>query len=561
MAIREITVPDIGDAKGVDVIEVLVKAGDVIQKDDPLITIETDKATMEVPSSAAGTIKEMKLKVGDKVSQGTLILLLEESGAVAAATAPAQAPAAAPTPAPVSAPAPTPAPVAAAAPTASGPAKSETVAVPDIGDAKNVDVIEIAVKVGDSINKDDTLIVVEGEKATMDVPSPVSGVVESIALKVGDKVSQGSVIGVIKVAGAAAAAPAATTSVAAAASAPTASTASTVSTVSTVTTAMPAVSGDRAAPVPDYPYERKAAGEKIVHASPAIRRFARELGVDLVKVNASGPKGRVMKEDIQSFVKFELNRPKPVASSGAGMPELPTIDFSKWGEVETKQLTRIQKVSSVNLHRNWLTIPHVTQHDDADVTEMEAFRQSLKDEAEKRGIKLTPLVFVMKAVVNTLQAFPSFNASLAPDGETLVLKKYWHIGVAVDTPDGLVVPVVRDVDKKSIFQLSEELAEISKKARDKKLGADAMQGSTFTISSLGGIGGTYFTPIVAWPNVSILGLSKSSMKPVWDGKQFVPRLMLPMSLSYDHRVIDGAVGARFITHLAKNLTDIRRLLL
>ncbi|MFN4291283.1 MAG: dihydrolipoyllysine-residue acetyltransferase [Permianibacter sp.] len=559
MAIREITVPDIGDAKSVDVIEVLVKAGDVINKDDPLITIETDKATMEVPSSAAGTVKEMKVKVGDKVSQGTLILLLEESGAAAAA------PAAMPAPATV--------------PVSSGPAKSdksveadlhseaarrashmdvvsETVSVPDIGDAKNVDVIEIAVKVGDTVKKDDTLIVVEGEKATMDVPSPVSGVVESIALKVGDKVSQGSVIGVIKVAGgasaplAAAPAPAASTSVAASATAP-----------SVVTAAMPTAGADRGAPVPDYPYERKAAGEKIVHASPAIRRFARELGVDLTKVNASGPKGRVLKEDIQSFVKFELNRPKPVASSGAGMPELPSIDFSKWGEVETKQLTRIQKVSSVNLHRNWLTIPHVTQHDDADVTEMEAFRQSLKDEADKRGIKLTPLVFVMKAVVNTLQAFPSFNASLAPDGETLVLKKYWHIGVAVDTPDGLVVPVVRDVDKKSIFQLSEELAEISKKARDKKLGADAMQGSTFTISSLGGIGGSYFTPIVAWPNVAILGLSKSSMKPVWDGKQFVPRLMLPMSLSYDHRVIDGAVGARFITHLAKNLTDIRRLLL
>lgn len=552
MAIREITVPDIGDAKNVDVIEVLVKVGDVIKKDDALITIETDKATMEVPSSAAGTVKEVKLKVGDKVSQGTLILLLDESGAAAANPVAAPTPVA--TPAPATAPAASPAPVMAAAAVASGPAKSETVSVPDIGDAKNVDVIEIAVKVGDTVKKDDTLIVVEGEKATMDVPSPVSGVVESIALKVGDKVSQGSVIGVVKVAGGAsaplAAAPAPSTRIEPPVSAP-----------SVVTAVMPTANADRGAPVPDYPYERKAAGEKIVHASPAIRRFARELGVDMAKINASGPKGRVMKEDIQSFVKFELNRPKPVASSGAGVPELPTIDFSKWGEVETKQLTRIQKVSSVNLHRNWLTIPHVTQHDDADITELEAFRQGAKDEAEKRGIKLTPLVFVMKAVVNTLQAFPSFNASLAPDGETLVLKKYWHIGVAVDTPDGLVVPVVRDVDKKSVFQLSEELAEISKKAREKKLGADAMQGSTFTISSLGGIGGSYFTPIVAWPNVSILGLSKSSMKPVWDGKQFVPRLMLPMSLSYDHRVIDGAVGARFITHLAKNLSDIRRLLL
>ena len=557
MAIREITVPDIGDTKNVDVIEVNVKPGDVIKKEDTLIVVEGEKATMDVPSSHAGVVKEVKLKVGDKVSQGSLILLLEEAGASAAAPAPAPAAVSTPAPAPVAA---APAPVAAAPAAASGPARSETVSVPDIGDAKNVDVIEIAVKVGDSVNKDDTLIVVEGEKATMDVPSPVSGVVESIALKVGDKVSQGSVIGVIKVAGGAAAIPATAAAATSATSVAAAANTTTVAT-STVTSAMPAVSGDRAAPVPDYPYERRPAGEKIVHASPAIRRFARELGVDMAKINATGPKGRVMKEDIQSFVKFELNRPKPVASSGAGMPELPTIDFSKWGEVETKQLTRIQKVSSVNLHRNWLTIPHVTQHEDADVTELEAFRQSLKDEAEKRGIKLTPLVFVMKAVVNTLQAFPSFNASLAPDGETLVLKKYWHIGVAVDTPDGLVVPVVRDVDKKSVFQLSEELAEISKKARDKKLGADAMQGSTFTISSLGGIGGTYFTPIVAWPNVSILGLSKSAMKPVWDGKQFVPRLMLPMSLSYDHRVIDGAVGARFITHLAKNLADIRRLLL
>ncbi len=558
MAIREITVPDIGDSKNVDVIEISVKPGDVIKKEDTLIVVEGEKATMDVPSSHAGVVKEVKLKVGDKVSQGSLILLLEEAGASAATPAPiaAAAPAAvAAAPVPAIAAAPT---VAnAAAPAASGPARSETVSVPDIGDAKDVDVIEIAVKVGDTVNKDDTLIVVEGEKATMDVPSAVAGVVESIALKVGDKVSKGSVIGVIKVVGATAAAPVSAT--AAATVATTVAAASAAPAV--VTAAMPAVSTDRAAPVPDYPYERKAVGEKIVHASPAIRRFARELGVDMTKLNPTGPKGRVMKEDIQSFVKFELNRPKPVASSGAGMPELPTIDFSKWGEVETRQLTRIQKVSSVNLHRNWLTIPHVTQHEDADVTEMEAFRQSLKDEAEKRGIKLTPLVFVMKAVVNTLQAFPTFNASLAPDGETLVLKKYWHIGVAVDTPDGLVVPVVRDVDKKSVFQLSEELAEISKKARDKKLGADGMQGSTFTISSLGGIGGTYFTPIVAWPNVSILGLSKSSMKPVWDGKQFVPRLMLPMSLSYDHRVIDGAVGARFITHLAKNLADIRRLLL
>lgn len=563
MSTKEIKVPDIGDATDVDVIEISVSVGDAVEKEDTLIVVEGEKATMEIPSSASGTVKEIKLKVGDKVSQGSLILLLEESAGAAKSDAPKAATSKTESTKTETAKSESSKAEAAkpaekteqkAAP-ASGAAKSETVKVPDIGDAKDVDVIEVSVKAGDKVEKDDTLIVVEGEKATMEIPAPFAGVVESISLKVGDKVSQGSVIGILKTsAGESAAAPAP-------APASASSGASAESAPSVVQAPMPEATSGRDAPVPDYPFQRRGAEGKTVHASPAVRRFARELGVDMAKVNASGPKGRVLKEDVQSFVKFELNRPKPVASGAGGMPELPKIDYSKWGEVETTTLTRIQKVSSVNLHRNWVTIPHVTQHDDADITEMEAFRQSLKAEAEKKGIKLTPLVFVMKALVNTLKAFPTFNASLSNDGETLVLKKYWHIGIAVDTPDGLVVPVVKDVDQKSLFDLSVELADISKKARDKKLGVDGMQGSTFTISSLGGIGGTYFTPIVAWPNVAILGLSRNTTKPVWDGKQFVPRLMLPMSLSYDHRVIDGAVGARFITHLGENLNDIRRLLL
>lgn len=554
MSLKEIFVPDIGDTKDVDVIEINVKVGDNIAKDDTLIVVEGEKATMEIPSSGAGVVKEIKLKVGDKVSQGSLILLVEESASAAAKPAETKA-AVASAPPVATAPAPAATQVPAPSATVSASAStSESIKVPDIGDAKDVDVIEVSVKVGDSVNKDDTLIVVEGEKATMEIPASFSGVIESLSIKVGDKVSQGSVIGMMKVSGggSAAANPAA-------ASTPIASTAPASSVVHAP---MPSADINRDAPVPDYPFQRKSGDGKPVHASPTIRRFARELGVDLAKINATGPKGRVLKEDVQSFVKFELSRPKAVATGGGlGVPELPVIDYAKWGAVETTTLSRIQKISSVNLHRNWVTIPHVTQHEDADITEMEAFRQSVKGEAEKKGIKLTPLVFVMKAVVNTLKAFPTFNSSLSNDGETLVLKKYWHIGIAVDTPDGLVVPVVRDVDQKSIYELSVELAEISKKAREKKLGVDGMQGSTFTISSLGGIGGTYFTPIVAWPNVAILGLSRSSMKPVWDGKQFEPRLMLPMSLSYDHRVIDGAVGARFITHLASNLADMRRLLL
>ncbi|MBI2382304.1 MAG: dihydrolipoyllysine-residue acetyltransferase [Gammaproteobacteria bacterium] len=546
MAIKEVFVPDIGDVSGVDVIEILVQAGESVEKDGSLLTLESDKATMEVPAPFTGTVKEWKIKLGDKLSKGDLIALVEEAGESTAA-APVAAPAPIAAPAPVAA-APAPAPTV-AAPVAVGVPELREVRVPDIGDAKGVDVIELAIKAGDVIAKDAPLMTLETDKATMEVPAPFAGTVKSVSLKVGDKVSMGDLIALVESVGAAVA-PAAVAapvpaSVPAAASAP-----------------VPVAS--RPAPVADVAGMGERARGGLVHASPVIRRLAREFGVDLSKVKGTGPKGRILKEDVQSYVKFELSRPKATAASGGtgfSFPELPKIDFAKFGAVESKPLTRIQKISSVNLQRNAAMIPHVTQFDEADITELEAFRQSLKAEADKKGLKITPLIFLMKAVAKSLAAFPSFNASLAPDGENLILKKYFHIGVAVDTPDGLVVPVVRDVDRKSVFELAAELAEISVKAREKKLGADAMQGSCFTISSLGGIGGTAFTPIVNWPDVAILGVSKSAMKPVWDGSQFVPRLMLPLSLSYDHRVIDGAVAARFITHLNGILTDIRRVLL
>ncbi|MBD3652566.1 dihydrolipoyllysine-residue acetyltransferase [Kangiella sp.] len=558
--ITQVKVPDIGDASGVDVIEVLVKVGDTIEVEDSLIVLETDKATMEVPSSHAGVVKSIEVKVGDKVSEGDVILSIEaaETGADADdGSADNEEPEVDQEEG-----------VAEESSedsnqdsqetdsndedsdTAAGEEKEEPLIVPDIGDASDVDVIEVSVQAGDNIDKDDSLIVLETEKATMEVPSPSAGTIVSMSVKVGDKVSQGDQIGVIKTVSSK---PAKTKSEA---SKPEkkAEPKSTQDTPKQTDTPKPA-------PVSDYPVQTPQEG-KLVHASPAVRRLAREFGVDLGKVKGTGPKSRVMKEDVQSFIKFELSRPKATASSGAvGTPDLPEIDFSKFGEVEQKPLSRIQKISSVNLHRNWTMIPHVTQHEDADITDLDAFRKSMKDEAAKEGIRLTPLAFIMKALVASLKAFPTFNASLANDGENLILKKYYNIGVAVDTPDGLVVPVIRDVDKKSVYELAEELGEVSEKARDKKLGAADMQGSCFTISSLGGIGGTSFTPIVNWPDVAILGLSRNQMKPVWNGKEFEPRMMLPMSLSYDHRVIDGAVAARFIVHLSKMLGDIRRVIL
>ncbi|WP_428611149.1 pyruvate dehydrogenase complex dihydrolipoyllysine-residue acetyltransferase [Shewanella sp.] len=533
----EVTVPDIGDASDVDVIEVLVAVGDSIDVDTGLITLETDKATMEVPAPAAGVVKEMKVAVGDKVSQGSLVLMLEVSGGEAAAPA-----------------ASAPAQEAASAPAATSSVEVKEISVPDIGDASDVDVIEVLVAAGDVIEADQGLITLETDKATMEVPAPFAGKLVSVTVKVGDKVSQGSVIATIETqssAPASAPAPAA----APAAPAPQAS--------------APAPAANKP-PVPHHPSAGSKPATGAVHASPAVRRLAREFGADLTQVTGTGPKGRILKEDVQAFIKYELSRPKASAATSVGAGEgglqviaAPKVDFAKFGEVEEVPLSRIQKISGPNLHRNWVTIPHVTQFDEADITEMEAFRKQQNEIAakQKTGVKITPLVFMMKAVAKTLQQFPVFNASLSADGESLIKKKYYHIGVAVDTPNGLVVPVVRDVDKKGIIELSAELMEISVKARDGKLKAADMQGSCFTISSLGGIGGTAFTPIVNYPDVAILGVSKSEIKPKWNGKEFEPKLMLPLSLSYDHRVIDGAMAARFSVTLSSMLSDIRTLIL
>ncbi|MGX2952111.1 dihydrolipoyllysine-residue acetyltransferase [Shewanella sp. JL219SE-S6] len=536
----EVTVPDIGDAADVDVIEVLVSEGEAIEADAGLITLETDKATMDVPSPQAGTVKSLKVKVGDKVSQGSLVLLLEVGASAEAPQATASEAA-------------QPAAVQAAAPAT---VEVKEIAVPDIGDAADVDVIEVLVAVGDEISADQGLITLETDKATMEVPAPFGGKLVSLTVKVGDKVSQGSVIATVETQGAAVA------SVAAPAEAP-----------AQAEVAAPAPAAAPAAqsrpPVPHHPSAGAQPNTGAVHASPAVRRLAREFGVDLTQVKGTGRKGRILKEDVQAYVKYELSRPKATAATSVGggsglqVIDAPKVDFSKFGEVEEVPLTRIQKISGPNLHRNWVTIPHVTQFDEADITEMEAFRKQQNELAAKQklNVKITPLVFMMKAVAKTLQQFPVFNSSLSPDGESLIRKKYFHIGVAVDTPNGLVVPVVRDVDKKGIIELSRELTEISIKARDGKLKAADMQGSCFTISSLGGIGGTAFTPIVNYPDVAILGVSKSEIKPKWNGKEFEPRLMLPLSLSYDHRVIDGALAARFSVTLSGILSDIRTMIL
>lgn len=549
----EVTVPDIGGDTDVSVIEVLVAVGDKIEVDAGLITLETDKATMDVPSPFAGVVKEVKVAVGDKVSQGSLVVMLEVGGAAPAAAAPQASVPAASAPVAQAAPAAAVAPVAAAAPVVA----VKEIQVPDIGDASNVDVIEVLVSVGDMITADQGLITLETDKATMEVPAPFAGKLLSLTVKVGDKVSQGSVIATVETIAAGAAAPAPVAQ--AAAPAP-------------VSAAPVAASAPASRPpVPHHPSAGSPVSTGAVHASPAVRRLAREFGVDLTQVTGSGRKGRIMKEDVQAYVKYELSRPKATAATsvgagnGGGLQVIaaPKVDFSKFGEVEEIPLSRIQKISGPNLHRNWVTIPHVTQFDEADITEMEEFRKQQNDAAAKKkaDYKITPLVFMMKAVAKTLQQFPVFNSSLSSDGESLIQKKYFHIGVAVDTPNGLVVPVVRDVDKKGIIELSRELADISIRARDGKLKSADMQGSCFTISSLGGIGGTAFTPIVNYPDVAILGVSKSEIKPKWNGKEFEPKLMLPLSLSYDHRVIDGAMAARFSVTLSGILSDIRTLIL
>ena len=554
MALVEVQVPDIGDFKGVEIIELLVRPGDTVAVDQSLLTVESDKASMEIPSTHAGVVKEMKVGLGDKVSQGSVVLVLE-AAAGAAAPAPAAAPVAAPPAAAVAAPAAAPLPAAADA--GGAPIQVE---VPDIGDFDQVAVIEVFVKPGDSVKVEQSLITVESDKASMEIPSSHAGVVEKVLVAIGDKVAKGSPVVLLK--GAAGAAPAPTAQIAAAPAAAAATAAATPQPAASVATvAVPA-------------HDPTAAQGQLPHASPSIRRQARELGVPLSEVKGSGPKGRITLEDLQGFVKGVMSgsvqtaaqkarAPAPAAAAtGGAFPGLlawPQVDFAKFGPIERKDLSRIQKISGANLHRNWVIIPHVTNHDDADITELEAFRVQLNKENEKSGVKVTMLAFMIKAAVAALKKFPQFNASL--DGEQLVLKSYFHIGFAADTPNGLVVPVIKDADRKGIFQISTEMGELAKKARDGKLGPADMTGGCFSISSLGGIGGRYFTPIINAPEVAIMGVCKSSTEPRWDGKQFTPRLILPLSLSWDHRVIDGAAAARFNGDFASLLADFRRIVL
>ncbi len=560
MALVEVKVPDIGDFKEVEVIELMVKPGDRVAADQSLLTVESDKASMEIPSSHAGIVKELKVKLGDKVAMGTLVLVLETAGTASPAPAAAAA-------APVVAPA---ASVAVVAPAPAAAAAAATAAieivVPDIGDFDEVAVIEVFVKAGDSVKVEQSLITVESDKASMEIPSSHAGTVERLLVKVGDKVRKGSAIAVLQAVGGAAAPAAATAAAPAVAAAPAASPAATAATAATAAAAAPA------AALPAH--DPAAAQGALPHASPSIRRFARELGVPLAEVKGSGPKGRITQADVQGFVKgvmagdakTEAQKAKApaatAAAAGGAFPGLlpwPQVDFAKFGPVERKDLSRIKKISGANLHRNWVVIPHVTNHDDADITELEAFRVQLNKENEKSGVKVTMLAFLIKACVAALKKFPEFNSSL--DGEQLVMKSYFHIGFAADTPNGLVVPVIKDADKKGIFQISTEMGDLAKKARDGKMGPADMSGGCFSISSLGGIGGRYFTPIINAPEVSILGVCKSSTEPRWDGLQFVPRLILPLSLSWDHRVIDGASAARFNAYLGQILGDFRRVLL
>ena len=506
---------------------------------------------MDVPAPFAGTVVEVKVVVGDKVGEGSLIVMLETSAPAVVETAVAAPVVAAPVAAPVVA-----APVA--APVATSVPALQDVAVPDIGEDGEVEVIELLVAVGDTVAEEDGLITIETDKATMDVPAPFAGVIKELRIAVGGKVATGTIIAVIETAGGVVA-----TAVVVPAPAPV-----------TAPVAAPSIAAaptPKAPPVPAHPSQSVQGKRTKAHASPSVRRIAREFGVDLTLVTGTGRKTRVLREDVQSYVKYELSRPKAsVATATTGKNEgglsvisVKPVDFSKFGEIEEKKLSRIQKISGPFLHRNWVTIPHVTHFDEADITELELFRKEQNDIAEKQklGLKISPLVFIMKAAAKALAAHPTFNSSLSTDGESLVMKKYFHIGIAVDTPNGLMVPVVRDVDKKGIHELSRELGEISKKARDGKLKASDMQGGCFTISSLGGIGGTAFTPIVNAPEVAILGVSKSEIKPKWNGKEFLPKLMVPLSTSYDHRVIDGAEAARFSATLAGVLSDIRRLVL
>ncbi|QRR32731.1 dihydrolipoyllysine-residue acetyltransferase [Hydrogenophaga sp. YM1] len=556
MASIEVKVPDIGDFDEVAVIELLVKPGDTVKAEQSLITVESDKASMEIPSSHAGVVKELKVQLGDKVKQGSVVVVLEADAAAAPAPAAAAPAPAAAAPAPAASPAQPPAP----SPAAAAPAGPVEVRVPDIGDFKDVAVIEVLVKPGDAVKVEQSLITVESDKASMEIPSSSAGVLKELKVQVGDKLNIGDLIAVLEGA-AATGAPAQAPAPAPAATAPAPAQASSPA---------PAAAAPSAAPAQAPAHNPTVPPVGLPHASPSVRKFARELGVPLAEVKGNGPKGRITLEDVQNFTKAVMAgsaqtqaqaAKAPAGGGGMGMDLLPwpKVDFTKFGPVERKDLSRIKKISGANLHRNWVMIPHVTNNDEADITELEAFRVATNKENEKSGVKVTMLAFVIKAVVSALKKFPEFNASL--DGDTLVYKQYFHIGFAADTPNGLVVPVLRDADKKGVLQISQEMGDLAKKARDGKMGPADMSGGCFSISSLGGIGGTHFTPIINAPEVAILGLSKSQMKPVWDGQQFVPRLTLPLSLSYDHRVIDGASAARFNAYLGQVLADFRRVLL
>ena len=526
--IIEIKVPDIGDYKDVPVIEVLVKAGDKIEKEQSIVVLESDKATMDVPSSHAGIVKEVKVKVGDNLSEGSLVITLEEG------TASALSPAAAS--------------VSSASAAASNSGAPIEIKVPDIGDYKEVPVIEVLVKAGDKIEKEQSIVVLESDKATMDVPSSHSGIVKEVKVKVGDNLSEGSVVVILEGGASGVSTPVSTPAAAPAAPA--------IKAVEPPIARAPAPP-----PISNTPPPVDAA---VSHASPSVRKFARELGVTITQVKGSGPKGRITQEDVQAFVKAAMSGgagSAVAASSGGSLGGLnlipwPKVDFTKFGEIERQPLNRIKKLTAANLGRNWVMIPAVTYHEDADITDLEAFRVLTNKENEKKGVKITMLAFLMKAAVAALKKYPEFNSSL--DGDDLILKKYFNIGFAADTPTGLVVPVIKDADKKGIFELAKETSDLAALARDGKLKPDQMQGASFTISSLGGIGGTYFSPIVNAPEVAIMGVSKAAMKPVWDGKQFVPRLICPLSLSADHRVIDGALATRFNVYIAQLLADFRR---
>ncbi|MEA9479132.1 dihydrolipoyllysine-residue acetyltransferase [Xanthomonas campestris] len=584
--IKEALVPDIGDYSDVPVIEVLVSVGDTVSKDQSLVTLESDKATMEVPSSVAGVVKEIKVKVGDSLSQGALVALIEvaaaDAGAETAAAPPAAAPAKA---APAAAPAPA-AKAEPAAPAAASDGGQVEARVPDIGDYSGVPVIEVLVAVGDTVAKDQSLVTLESDKATMEVPSSVAGVIKELKVKVGDSLSQGDLVAIIAASDGGAGA-------AQSPAKPTTDTAETAGKVEPVAVpaepdklaqreiaqvqsarstaaSQPAQTASGTPSSPPVTFDADSVlPSKVPYASPVVRVFARELGVDLNQIKGSEKGGRITREDVQRFVKAALSGGAPAAAgaapagggNGLNLLAWPKVDFSKFGETETQPLSRIKKISGANLARNWAMIPHVTQFESADITDLEALRVALNKENEKAGIKLTMLAFLIKASAAALKKFPEFNASLDAAGENLTLKKYINIGFAADTPNGLVVPVIRDVDKKGVLQIAQESGELAKKARDGKLGPADMSGGCFSISSLGGIGGTAFTPIINAPEVAILGVSKSAMQPVWNGKDFAPKLMLPLSLSYDHRVIDGALAARFTTYLSQVLADMRRVLL